>query len=296
MSTEQLDAIDYRNGTKNNWRRRAWNIVADSVRERGDAVVLYLPGSANLDLKVALDHGFKQRNMICIERDKAVARHLRRQYRQTVIDERLTDVMLAWPDSTPVSVIVADMVCGLEREALGLLSPWLGGVSFAGSTLVLNVMRGRETHWTFKILKEQREKEWWPRTAERLGVDEKHRGMMAVTMLRLLWSRLHCPPGWSLADAMLAFEQRGMFDNRWKFTLLPGYRSTSGQYFDSVIATDLRRDAHLRGSFAECVAHPGVDLQRRRHIERVHRRLVAATAVRTMRAKGTLPMGDHHVH
>lgn len=272
-NANDLDAINYQNGTKNNWRRRSWNVIADAVPSKRGAIVLYLPGGANLDMRVALEHGFRRANMIAVERDKKVEK-----YSLSVLDARLGDVMCSWPDRPTVSVVVADMVCGCDKEALGVPLAWLGSKAFSGATLLLNVMRGRETTAFYKNLAKHRYSAWWPEFAARYGVDEKHRGLIAVTWIHFMYARMFCG-----GDNKLARTGDNDCYERWKISLIPGYRSTSGQYFDTLIATDLHRDDHRRVSWKVAADHPGLTSAEREEIYALNRRINAVLAVRTMR-------------
>jgi len=151
-----VDAVNYKNGQKNNWRSRCWNLVSEAIgRDKSKAIVLYLPGSLDLDASIAIRKGFDSCNLIAVERQAKIARVLRKSGRNT-INGNLGEVMRSWPDNRRVSVIVADLQCGLTLDAVNILWAWGLFPAFAKSVLVLNMQRGREVYpasasWVTKV-------------------------------------------------------------------------------------------------------------------------------------------------
>lgn len=92
-----IDAVEYKNGPKNQWRRTLWNAIADATPDRRNELVLYLPGSKDLDRPEAVRRGFLPANMIAVERSPAVASELR-QRGVTVIQ---SDLLSDRPSPTP---------------------------------------------------------------------------------------------------------------------------------------------------------------------------------------------------
>lgn len=135
-----LDAVAYKNGPKNQWRRTVWNIAHYHALP---GVVLYLPGETDLDRAEATRRGFKPADLIAIERNEAVALRLRAKGTTTICGS-LIDVLKSWPPHVPISVLVADLQCGLD--------PWvqdLAGIcgqhpALAESVIVCNLQRGRD--------------------------------------------------------------------------------------------------------------------------------------------------------
>jgi hypothetical protein len=135
-----MDAVAYKNGPKNQWRRTVWNLIG-VYRKPGP--ILYLPGSTDLDRAEAIKRGIPPANLIAVERDEDVAKHLR-EMGVTTINAGLLDVIESWPTDVPLAALVADLQCGLD--------PWvevLAGVcarhpALTNTTLVVNLQRGRD--------------------------------------------------------------------------------------------------------------------------------------------------------
>lgn len=312
MSTD-LDAINYKNGVKNNWRRRTWNLVRQWTPNPRDAVVLYLPGSTNLDRPVAEERGFRPANMIAVERDKSVAQYIRDTYGQSAIDESLMDVMHAWPtaDASPrVSVVIADMVCGFDREAMAIMPAWVSSKAFEKGVLVLNIMRGREsTSWSRFI----RDREHvWKAFAKRYDIAPKNRAAMALYYTHYMLSLCAMPAGaspQSIDERIRQFREdrhapailQEMNQNRiyeksahflfqqfeWRFI---SYKSDSGQVFDTIVMRDKGTQPSFfsRHTIEEVLSLSSMREEHRECMLRVNRRIAATLAVRTMRLNGQL--------
>ena len=138
-----MDAQNYDNPWKKHWRKTVWNEIARRVPNRKDALVLYLPGSTDLDRPVATDskRGFHDANLIAVDRDDTVATYLRKKGR-TVINNDLVSVMYNWPEKHPVSVIFADLQCGMIPYVWELLEAYAENSAFDGTVLAINLMRG----------------------------------------------------------------------------------------------------------------------------------------------------------
>lgn len=135
--------MDYKFGTKNNWRRWMWNRIAERVETPSEALVLFLAGEQMLDIDVAASKGFQRRNMLAVERDPDVLRRLRASG-VLVIDGDICDVLASWPLHVNVGVVVADFCCGLERKVLeAFAKSWFFG-AFAKCVMAVNMLRGRE--------------------------------------------------------------------------------------------------------------------------------------------------------
>jgi len=135
--------MEYRYGNKNNWRRRVWNAVREVTDNPRDSLVLFLAGREAADVAVAAAKGFRPVNMIAVERDPETLRHLRANG-QLTIDGDLTGAMAAWPNTRPVSVVIADFCCGLSPVlAFELVTAWMTQ-PFYRATMVVNFLRGRD--------------------------------------------------------------------------------------------------------------------------------------------------------
>jgi hypothetical protein len=139
-----MDAIPYKNGQKNQWRRTAWNAIERLVDNPPDAIVLYLPGSTDLDRPEALRRNFKPANLIAVERDPKVVAHLRAKG-TTVVCGGLLDVLRSWPETRKVGVVVADFQSGYQFcigeivQRLARFHP-----AFSGCVFMVNLQRGRD--------------------------------------------------------------------------------------------------------------------------------------------------------
>lgn len=138
-----IDAVEYKNGPKNQWRRTLWNAIADATPDRRNELVLYLPGSKDLDRPEAVRRGFLPANMIAVERSPAVASELR-QRGVTVIQSDLLSVLRAWPASQPLGVVLADLQCGLTTDAQMLAQGMRRHRAMPATTVAVNLMRGRD--------------------------------------------------------------------------------------------------------------------------------------------------------
>jgi hypothetical protein len=132
---------NYKTGTKNNWRRHCWNEVRSRIKNRRDAVVLYLAAEQDLDRRVAVSKGFSSNNLIAVDMRKDVVDRLRAQGKLAV-QGRLDHVAVAWGG---VNVIWADLCSNLSEMTYGTFWACLSyGLADDGVGL-FNVMRGRET-------------------------------------------------------------------------------------------------------------------------------------------------------
>lgn len=148
MTAEILDAVEYRNGQKNNWRRTVWNHVARLCgTSRG--ICLYLPGSRDLDRQVAVGtHGFRHADLIAVERCPKVAATLRANG-TTTINLSLLQVLRHWPANTPVTCVLADLQSGLTDEAASIAEAYVWNPAFTECVLAVNLLRGRELSMDF---------------------------------------------------------------------------------------------------------------------------------------------------
>ena len=267
--TERLDAVEYKNGQKNNWRLNAWNRIADFTHDRKNALVLYLPGSRDLDSFVAVRKGFRSANLIAVEREDDVAKALRDGHRTTICSD-LNSVVASWPRNHKVSVVIADMQCGFVSPILDLIIFWMGLEAFSGGTLLLNLQRGREgKHDPVSDLRGS----YTTCACEdcRGRRVEKNRGWMAVaTMESVLGAALDIP---SSEGNM----QNEVFRKLYSWKYLPTYRSSpNSPYFDSVVVKNIH--AYPRRE------RPDGSVQ----FEDVRSKISAALALRTMRLSGQL--------
>lgn len=263
-----LDAVSYRNGQKNHWRRNAWNHIADLCHDKRNAIVLYLPGSTDLDAPEAIRRGFKAANLIAIERNARVVRQLRDRGR-TCICAGLTEVMAAWPDNHAVSVVVADFQCGLSRDVINTMTLWHQYPAFRNAVLLLNLQRGREIGAVWQVASCIAEK------ADTSGLSQRippnHRGLLAVAS----YVAMYADDGKGWVDVGFAEFILSKMVHRFP----PTYRSAR-VLMDSIVLKDT---FPIDRSFSE--APKPVDHLRHREIRS---KIAAALAIRTRRLRGEL--------
>jgi hypothetical protein len=285
--TNDLDATNYGCGSKNNWRNRMWNTVREFTSNPADAIVVYLPGAANLDAPAATRKGFKQWNMIAVERDRKVVQHLRREQRQAVMHGSLLHAMVGWPPDRPVGVIVADLVSGFDSHASDIVRAWMCMRPFAQSTLVINMQRGRESDGTNRQTVSWQHTELVRALARQWDVAPNSRALYTVFALPL-FLQMHysrCAPGGVLPDNIkAAIVTRGLTNGQfWEWRFLPPYRS-GRVVMDSVVLKDCGRIEARTELMRTAENEPQHVIVARA----MRRKVAAAYAVRTMRFNGTL--------
>lgn len=137
-----MDAVNYKNGAKNQWRRTVWNLIRVHAKP---GVILYLPGSTDLDRDEALRRGFKPADLIAIERDPEVARSLRERG-VTTIRGSLNDVLESWPPHVPIAALLADLQCGFDPWVERLAEICAQHPAMAEAVVVANLQRGRDAY------------------------------------------------------------------------------------------------------------------------------------------------------
>lgn len=268
-----------------------WNRISDAVLDRKNAVVLYLPGSQDLDAPEAIRRGFHPANLIAIERNKEIAEQLRSRKR-TVICADLSDVLVNWPATTPVAVVLADLQSNLTDPTKTIMNDWLANVPFANGVLILNIQRGRESPSdpTWQFLREpvrhykRALSHWRTNDPDRWGhIDDRNRAyMMMAGLLNLVtcsWLRLEGYGNEVPLDQIPAdVRERSVLAAHASFgiSILPSYRSSPrSPLFDSLMVKD-------KGQKRRYEPPP-------EYRDKVTRqRIAAALALRTMRREGKL--------
>ena len=143
MST-LLDAVAYKNGAKNHWRRTLWNRIDALVLDKRRGPVLYLPGSQDLDRPEALRRGFRAADLIAVEHNMAVASKLRQQG-VTVLCMDLIHALYAWPVDWPIAAVIADFQGGLEDHTVQLAHLASSHPALDGAAIAVNLQRGRDS-------------------------------------------------------------------------------------------------------------------------------------------------------
>jgi hypothetical protein len=136
---------DYKFGTKNNWRRWVWNRIVERLHVRpSQAVVLYLAGADDLDRQEAIRRGFREENLIAVERNGENLRALREK-KALAVGGDVADVLRAWPTTVPVHVVHSDLCTNFNDAAMvNLISAILYSPATWGAVFSFNLLRGRE--------------------------------------------------------------------------------------------------------------------------------------------------------
>ena len=145
----EIDAVEYDNGQKNNWRRALWNKIERHVPNKYEALILYLPGEEGLDRIEATHRKYKPHCLIAVEREKAIVKKLRAEG-QICVHGTLQDAMSSWPGSHPVDFVVADLQCPMSPTVVEVCNAWFSTKAFSKAGLLLNLQRGRE-HWSARL-------------------------------------------------------------------------------------------------------------------------------------------------
>lgn len=136
--------MNYDFGNKRQWRRWAWNCIAERTPDRKNALVLFLAGESAFDIEAASAKGFQPCNMLAVERDAKTIAKLRKSGVLT-IEGDLVAVLTAWPNARPVGVVVADFCCGVQKSLLDAGLHVLHALPhLADSVFAFNFLRGRD--------------------------------------------------------------------------------------------------------------------------------------------------------
>lgn len=133
----------YANKTKWIWRKQVINELISRIRDRKNSICIGLPSSEDFDRKVLCQKGFKPDNLIGVEIDQNKVNLLRKAGKNIIFD-LLEKVIISWPDSPNVSMIIGDFCCGLKEEILDLVMAVTMKKAFEGCAVLLNLQRGRE--------------------------------------------------------------------------------------------------------------------------------------------------------
>lgn len=279
---------NYKFGTKNNWRRAVWNEIDKRLRETGrrpkDAIVLYLAGEQDLDRKVMLEHGFRPDNLLIIERDKDVAKKLRKEGK-IVICADIRNALLAWGDNHPrVQILYADYCCGLEPKTLIIEKALIGKPSFNTSIAMINFLRGRDASSNDLRAAMGRWSRSWLGAGEEL--DKKHRGEQYVfsnAMKNFTLIKLGANPAFKTSPHYDENYFLGPKNQDEFFDFLEIYGAYKRKLF-SYKSGHLTMDSVVFQS-------PGVGhvvWPDRPEIKKARRQIAAALAIRTMKLSGKL--------
>lgn len=232
-----------------------------------DAIVLTLADEQNCDLAVLQEKGFNARNVFAVSRDAAVVFALRGRGELAVVGE-LSDVVSAWSDAFPVSLLIADFTGGFCRKNLSVFVAAGKNKAFWKCCIIANFLRGRDEL----------------RCDEQTRPEFKHRGYSTLTLLQVWAAPVICA-GWrahretelgkeavrrfgeDAAARVYAKSVAEVFDPQFG-----SYRSNSGaQYFDSLFLAVPFPTHHLPREVAPLP----------NRMQRMRRQLAAIRATRT---------------
>lgn len=304
--------MNYRFNSKNQWRRWAWNQakrrLIEAKKKPGRATCLYLAGGKDLDRPIALRKGFLSSNLFAVENDKTTTRHLRRQ-KVNVIHGDFEKIINRWFPPPTLDVIIGDFCRGIN---VGKTRLWWALVtsyclSSPKSVVIFNFLRGRDkpiglanniydylNSSTFdRKSNKHRGVQWYFDFCFRLLTElfcfheackhaeqAENSGLSPVDAAKYAYLRRH--DGYLELQKVASLEDLAadfISVNRLLAPSFYSYRSTVGQYFDSV-AFNLPAVAAIAGAteFKTIKAPFNV-----RSCDAAERRIAAAKAIRTMR-------------
>lgn len=134
---------NYDFGPKRHWRRTVWNRVKSELSvPASDAVVLYLPGPHDFDREIAIEKGFKDKNLIAIERDSRIVSKLRRDGK-LVANCDFIDALNSL--NRPVHFVFGDFCKGVDFSTFkGIFTASQFNKNLENTIFALNFQRGRE--------------------------------------------------------------------------------------------------------------------------------------------------------
>lgn len=139
---------NYKFGTKNNWRRWAWNEATKRLKESGksprNAVVAYLAGPQDIDRKIAIEKGYDNRNLIAIDNDLSVVKSIREK-KCLAFHGNIEDFIDAYDYDPEIDILIVDYCCGVTYNvAMLTYSLIYHTLSTKNITIIANFLRGRD--------------------------------------------------------------------------------------------------------------------------------------------------------
>lgn len=135
--------MDYKFGTKNNWRRWQANRIAERVNP-ATATVLYLAGEQDQDRTLLKAKGFRDHNLIAVEREKKIVAELRDR-EILVAHGDLFDVLFSWPAQKRIDVVIGDFLCDLSRAMVSNIVFALMLPQCIETVFAFNFLKGRDS-------------------------------------------------------------------------------------------------------------------------------------------------------
>jgi hypothetical protein len=268
---------------KNNWRQRCWRDIAKRVKQYKNpksALAFYLPATDDHDRKVAVKRGFNPTNLIGVERDPKVVRHLRKQGK-IVVSGDLLDVIPVLPEGYKADVVFADLLGGLNTTAFTQVSKlWRSNGVHEDTVFAINMLRGRERGEDTEYINLIRARHKLPH--------KKHRG----ELLYLMWFEEMVTVYFGGDDPNIPVSVSGgqrqwFFKNMWESTKPKffSYKSAAGHMrYDTLIL-------NLGFSISESPSARALreaQIEQYPEIKQAAKDLSAAMAIRTMRNNGKL--------
>jgi hypothetical protein len=303
---------NYHFADKNLWRGQVWTEIANRIGSRADcgkAMVVYLAGAQDLDRKVAKSLGFKDHNLIIVEKNKSVYAKLKAEGKPVICGD-LVSVLLSWPTNQPwgpksPGAIVADYCHGFDQDAADTIYAVSKNPCLCNSVVAMNLMRGRDTmgpilkeiYGWYQDVTDDKTMELFKRCVSAAsGSDDwspLHRGFLSILHACTIFSgKLGARPGRPRKDGKHNWRlQLPSTDEQreWAFIYFLGhnprffsYKSSGPLYMDSVVFKSMfnPEKAHLAPAIYGFEIGPDPKLSRS---------ISAHLAVRTMRAAGTKP-------
>lgn len=280
--------MDYDFGPKRNWRRWMWNRISERVTDRKNALCVYLGGKENFDIVEAERRGFRGHNMLCVERSKCAANEIRGNGNLVILGD-FFDALFSVQRRQNVSVVYADLCCGLSPELIHNVFISLGSENLSGAVFAFNLLRGRDP----KMSKIRPLMEWsFSEIAEIFSVSTKHRGFQLCNALMArcgMNSETHPANGRSVEElaADESFCKRAEFGLKHMYSMarpvFESYLSQSGQQMDSVVFSNPVGQILKRDELMSPARYSGLIKERGEKALRTQRSAAAILAHRTMR-------------
>lgn len=229
--------FNYKFGTKNNWRRWAWNRIAELIPEKRDAICAYLPSSKDEDRAIALSRGFRNENLIGIERNKKSAITVRKAGALCVHGDFFSSVS-AIINNKKLSVIFGDFCSGLDSTKItNHVICWMGHENCRSAVFAFNFLRGRDSgsNDLRGSIKEAHAymHEHMGRSLDDLRSLSMHRGMVFFQFLGIeVYEKWKGESAENSLDDFRKFSRTFIDLSGFKTN---SYKSSSGQMFDSVV-------------------------------------------------------------
>jgi hypothetical protein len=221
-----LDERDYRE--KNNWRRWVWNRIAEKLPVPPQvAKVVYLAAAENLDAAVARQKGFKDYNLVPVDRDTKKVRTLRGAGALCIEDDAFA---VANNFARPLHVVYFDFCSGMHIGICDNFVRLLFRAHVRDAVIAVNFLRGRDASSNLQ-------RRWITETPVPMDVPSelvKHRGLL---FYNLMTCRIQNAFKAKYIDkGVLDWVHQKMMDNITEKNIsATQYRSSTNQTFDTCV-------------------------------------------------------------